>query len=398
MQRRTGLRLLGLRGMREQIGVVFTLVTLIPLLASAYLVTRYVFPSAAARGDALAVIASTIVLCGLGWLVLIGLAREVRRIAARAYEVAAAKAATESALRGGRNADEIQGLDMALQGIDETLRSQMRLLNEKANQVRFLMKSVEIANEELSSLHRMKSEIISLATHEFRNPLQTILETVALFEEGVLGDLGEEQRRFVSHIGISARSLERIVGQMLMLAHLGEAGKRPPRQAQPSGPILEEAVEQSRPLAKWRGCRVRILGAPNGAAVAGDREDLVIALRSALGSLIRRVRPEGCVEAFLGHDDDFVRFSFSAGPVEMPVNDLQRFVASASADDSRIQDWSGLGELELPLAKELVHLQGGSVAARNEGDRVTLSVVLPAAACIPGSGARLPVPCGSSRS
>jgi signal transduction histidine kinase len=392
MRKGAALRLLGQGGMRGQLGIVFALVTLIPLLASSYLVTRYVFPSAAARGDAIAVMASTVLLCGLGWIVIIGIGREVQRIAGRAREVVEAGSDSDDAAAALESADEIQSLDSALQGIDETVQSQVRLLSEKANEIRFLMRSLEVANEELSSLHRMKSEIISLATHEFRNPLQTIIETVSLFEDGILGDVDEEQKQFIANVGASARTLDRIVGQMVMLAHLGEGAERSSRKVQPIGPIVEEVVERSRDLAARRGCRLELAASSNGASVAAERDDLMVALRSALGSLLRRLQRDGCLKATVHEDREFVRCSFAAAPLQMSDEHRERFVAIAAGKTGKVQDWSGLAELELPLAKEIIQLQGGSLAARSDGARVVLSIVLPAVSPALGSTAQASVP------
>ncbi len=396
-RRNRELRVPSAGGLREQIGIAFVLVTLIPMLTTIYLVVRYVAPSASSPHHAFLIIALAVVLCGLGWLVVVGMAREVQRLASRAREVAGRPLEGPPQEVEGRPQDEISQLDQALMGIDETIRRQVELLTEKANQVRFLMRSLEVANEELAALHRMKSRIIRLATHEFRNPLQTVIETASLFEDGILGDLTDEQRRFINHISASGHSMERLVSQMIMLARIGENAERSHGEVHSAETILEEVVEGSRALARAYDCQVHAAAVTDGTPITGEKEDIVAALRGVLDSLIRHVRPGGRVEASLRTDSGFAQFSFSACPLEMSEEFFDRFIDSASAIEGDMEDWNGMAELELPLSKELLRLQGGSLAAHREGDRLHLAVVLPVSEFPPETESRIGTFSGGSR-
>jgi PAS domain S-box-containing protein len=76
-------------------------------------------------------------------------------------------------------------------------------------------------------LNRMKSNFITLASHEFRTPLTTILSSAFLLENYAVGDNVEKIRKHLLRIKASVTLLTSILDEFLSLSKIEEGGLRP---------------------------------------------------------------------------------------------------------------------------------------------------------------------------
>jgi PAS domain S-box-containing protein len=71
---------------------------------------------------------------------------------------------------------------------------------------------------------KMKSEFISIASHQLRTPLTSISTNAHMLAEGYVGDLTEEQRAFMDNIVFSAERMQELISTLLNITRI-EAGK-----------------------------------------------------------------------------------------------------------------------------------------------------------------------------
>ena len=85
-------------------------------------------------------------------------------------------------------------------------------------------RELERANEELKRLSEAKSEFVSSVSHDLRTPLTTIIEGIALNEDGTLGPLNDKQKKF---LGLARAEAERLIGMVNDILDVAkiEAGK-----------------------------------------------------------------------------------------------------------------------------------------------------------------------------
>jgi len=60
--------------------------------------------------------------------------------------------------------------------------------------------------------------------HDLRNPLSGITATVGLFLDGMLGDLTDEQKKYLQDVMASAKKIANILTQMQNLNHNEKRG------------------------------------------------------------------------------------------------------------------------------------------------------------------------------
>lgn len=79
-------------------------------------------------------------------------------------------------------------------------------------------------SKELERLNKLKDDFVSIVAHELRNPLAMIRESAALILDGVLGEVSEEQKKYIEITKRTGDRLIHITTDLLDLAKI-ESGK-----------------------------------------------------------------------------------------------------------------------------------------------------------------------------
>jgi signal transduction histidine kinase len=231
--------------------------------------------------------------------------------------------------------------------------------------------------ESLEEVARVKSEFISIASHELRTPISVIKGFVELFSNGTLGATSEEQRNALAAIERSLRSLTRIAEDATRVAQIESdrlvlalddhdveslvrqavsiaAGDAPDRDLS-----ITTEVEAGLPTARVDGPRLTqalanlvrnaIRFTPNGGSIE------VRGLRER-DQLILRVKDSG-IGIPKEKMDEVLRRSFS-------VRDSLNHHSSGTLEFNS----AGLG-LGLTLARGIVEAHGGVIEAESTPDR-----------------------------
>jgi signal transduction histidine kinase len=86
--------------------------------------------------------------------------------------------------------------------------------------------SLEEANIKLQSLDKLKSEFISLASHQLRSPLTVIKGYASTLTDGIVGDLTPKQNEIVRHIYTAAQGLASVVEDFLNVTKIEQGGMK----------------------------------------------------------------------------------------------------------------------------------------------------------------------------
>ncbi len=128
------------------------------------------------------------------------------------------------------DAGRIMGLVHVIQDVTEAGRLEQRLAQQR-NDLRLLQEELrrrnlelEAANAELQRTDRIKSTFVSIAAHELRTPLASIIGYIEMLLDGDAGALTARQHEYLQIIEGSARRLLDITRDLLDLTRI-EAGR-----------------------------------------------------------------------------------------------------------------------------------------------------------------------------
>jgi signal transduction histidine kinase len=241
------------------------------------------------------------------------------------------------------------------------------------------------ANAELRQLDHLKSEFVSLVSHQLRAPLTNIngaLEIVAQDAES----LPVETQRTLRILVQEGHRLSWLIQTILDVSRI-EAGRLKPHLGPVAiGPLLADActatldVEQGRP---------HELAVPEGLPPAWADETLVgEVVRNLIENAIRYSPPGSQVKVSAALIDDSIEIAVTDHGAGVPSAEQERIFQSfyRTADDDANVKGSGLG---LYFADRLVRAQGGSITVESpawtdeSGPGARFSFCIPIAGDVP---------------
>jgi signal transduction histidine kinase len=242
-----------------------------------------------------------------------------------------------------------------------------------------LVRRIRGQNEELRRHDRMKDDFVASVSHELRTPLTSIRGYLELLSSGEVGELNEEQERFIAVVDRNADRLLHVVGDLLFVSQV-EAGAI----SLETSPfelvgLLTEAVDVAMPAAEAKDIAIQ-LSADHVAEVDADRARLAQVFDNLISNAIKFTPPGGHIEVRAVARGDHVHVEISDSGMGISPDDqrrlFRRFFRTSAASEQAIQG-TGLG---LAIAKAIVDGHGGQIRVESEvGSGTTFYVELPLA-------------------
>ena len=220
--------------------------------------------------------------------------------------------------------------------------------------------------------HRARAErdFVTNAAHELRTPLAAIVSSMEVLQAGAK-ERADARDRFLSHIDLQCRRLQRLVHALLVLARI-EMGEEPATlETIPLAPLLDDLARNLEPN---DGVSIHVRCARDIAAVA-DRALLEEVLAN-LGSNAAKYAERGAIELVAASAD---------GRAVIEVRDTGPGMSEEERDRAferfyRGAEQSGGFGLGLAIAAQAVEMLGGTIAIDSAfGPGTTVRVTLPSA-------------------
>jgi signal transduction histidine kinase len=231
----------------------------------------------------------------------------------------------------------------------------------------------------LKALDRLRAEVISVASHELKTPINVIVGYLQLLQDSVYGELTAKQREITRTLESQARSLGRLVKQLLDVTRFQAGGGRIDPRAMKLGQLLDEMENAFHVLAVQRGVRFMVArheGLPDEVVWDHDRMSEVLGnlLSNAFKFTQRGGEVELAAEPAPGGVVIHVRDTGAGIPSEQLPHIFEKFY-QADNQRSASQEGSGLG---LSIAREIVNAHGGELTVESSvGAGTTFTIVMP---------------------
>ena len=225
---------------------------------------------------------------------------------------------------------------------------------------------------------RIKDEFLATLSHELRTPLNAVLGWVGMIESGAVPP--DKVPRALSTISRNARAQAQLVDDLLDVSRIISGKLKVRASALDVTDVAEAAVGVVAPAAHAKNIDLRATFEERPILLMGDPDRLQQVIWNLLSNAIKFTPPYGRVE---------LRVESHPGRVEISVRDTGQGIAAAflphvfdrfrQADGSTTRPQGGLG-LGLAIAKSIVELHGGTIAASSPGAgqgaifRITLPV------------------------
>ncbi|MBI5913185.1 GAF domain-containing protein [Candidatus Azambacteria bacterium] len=261
-----------------------------------------------------------------------------------------------------RPKEEIGGDELEVM---KTLANQIGIVLKNAS----LFEQVKEANEKLKELDDLKTDFISIASHQLRTPLTAIKGYTSMIMEGSYGEVSDKVRVTIGKVFQSAQRLIYIVNDLLDISRIEQGRFTIALEPIKVANVLKDVVEELQQNAKSKNLSLELAVAPENMEVTA----------SADFNKIRQVFLNVIDNAIKYTNEGYVRVGVEkrANDVLMSVKDSGIGISEASMKNlfqkfSRAKgvtklhtDGSGLG---LFIVKKIMEAHGGTVWAESEGE------------------------------
>lgn len=222
---------------------------------------------------------------------------------------------------------------------------------------------------------RNRREFTANVSHELKTPLQGIIGSAELLENGMVKQ--EDVPRFVGHIRAEAQRLVTLIGDIIRLSQLDE-GEPMPTEPVELLAVAREVAENLRSAAETRNVTVEVTGTP--ATVSGVRRLLYEIVLNLCDNAIKYNTEGGRVEVEVAQDGGTAAVTVRDTGIGIPPEHQSRvFERFYRVDKSHSKASGGTG-LGLSIVKHAVQYHHGVIRLKSEVGRGTeIRVTFPAA-------------------
>lgn len=231
-----------------------------------------------------------------------------------------------------------------------------------------LSNKLAVANEELKKLDSLKSEFISIASHQLRAPLTIIKGYLSLINDGTLGQTTKETEEAIKKASFATGQLIKLVDSLLDLSRI-ESGKIQYNFTEINlTKIVEEVVQEFQTQASEKNLRVifnnETVEITNISADADKIREIVVNL---VDNAIKYSDTGDIVITQKLIDKNKIRLEVKDNGIGINKDDQKRlFTKFIRSDDAKNRDPNGMG-IGLYFAKRVIEDHGGRIWIESKG-------------------------------
>lgn len=258
--------------------------------------------------------------------------------------------------------------------LEKRVKDRTMILEEALQQLEISREELTIALDKEKELNEMKSRFVSMASHEFRTPLATILSSLSLVSKYGELDEKEKQQRHIERIKDSIKHLTDLLNDVLSISKLEEGKTSITLETFNMHAFTTEVIHELQLLTQ-RGQHI-VYNHTGDVNVHLDKKGLRIILFNLLSNAIKFSPEKSNIEVYTGLDNNEVNISIKDSGVGISKEDqenlFQRFFRGRNV--TNIQG-TGLG---LSIVARYIELFNGTIAVESEvNEGTTFNIALP---------------------
>lgn len=227
-------------------------------------------------------------------------------------------------------------------------------------------KRLQVANTKLKGLDQLKTEFVSLASHQLRSPLTAMKGYTSMLLEGDYGDINPEAKDAISRIYESSQNLMKIVEDLLNVSKIEQGGMKYEMAPFDLNEVAGDMAKDLSVTAENKGLKLEFLSeGAKDCIVNGDKDKIRQVILNFIDNSIKYTKT-GEIKVKVENVKDKVVFSVSDTGMGMTEEIKETLFHKFARGEGARMNTGGSG-LGLYLTKEITEAHGGRVWVESQG-------------------------------
>ena len=231
---------------------------------------------------------------------------------------------------------------------------------------------------EFKELDRLKSEFLARISHEFRTPLTSILMSVDILREQLLGEINERQRDLLDNAKEDCRRLSRLINEILEMSRLESSSDQRTTEEFSPTELAQRVLQPHLLIAQKQGIELRCSLDESMPTLRADPEHFRWILNNLVSNAIRHTDEGGVVDVSMTVTDGTFDLAVRDTGRGIPPDSLRMIFERFYQVEQGERATPGSVGLGLAIVKEVVESYGGTINVVSELNRgATFTVRIP---------------------
>ena len=215
-------------------------------------------------------------------------------------------------------------------------------------------------------IDRMKSEFLSVASHQLRTPLGSMKWNLEMILAGDFGKLPGELKEVVTDVYESDKRMVTLVDDLLNVSRIDEQRVSDNPVETDILDIVNQSISEMKPIALQKKVKINLTGGSDIPKVIIDTKRLREVVQNILSNSVKYNKVDGSVSVKLSEEHENIIITISDTGMGIPRSDQERvFSKFFRAQNAIVSETEGSG-LGLFVVKEYVKSWGGDITFSSE--------------------------------
>jgi len=215
-------------------------------------------------------------------------------------------------------------------------------------------------------LDKLKSEFISIAAHQLRTPLSAIKWVIKMVLDGDVGEITEEQKKFLSKGYQSNERIIALVNDMLNVSRIEEGRFAYSYQKENFEEALKIVLDSLKNRVEKKNIKLEVKKQNKIPMVFMDKTKMVLVLQNLIENAVKYTPEFGKITIKLESGKQFLKVKIKDNGVGIPKKDQEKMFSKFFRADNVVRmqtEGSGLG---LFIVKNVIQKHGGDITFTSE--------------------------------